>query len=1032
MHKGSKLYQLLEIYIKEITHTTIRGDAREESYYSYLSDLLSSYAKNCGRRGIHITVLPKKTEAGNPDFRIWDGQQHIVGYIEAKSPGADLEKVELSEQLLRYLGTFPNVILTDFHEFRLYRNGKLSNKVTISRPFLTQDLKLLPPIEKEEEFASLLDKFYSFSVPKVYSSESLAVELAKRTRFLRDEVLLEELEEDRSDSIMLGFYEAFQKYLIAGLSKEEFADLYAQTITYGLFAARTRAGQEFNRKLAYEYIPSTIGILRDVFSFVSLGEVPLQMEVIIDDIAEILQVADVNKILTDYYRKGRGDDPIIHFYETFLKKYDPYTREKRGVYYTPEPIVNYIVKSINEVLINDFGKEGGFANTNVTVLDPAGGTLTFLAQVTRLAIRYFVELYGEGGKNSFIKEHILNDFYAFELMMAPYAIAHLKMSFILEKAGYRLEDSDRFKLYLTNTLELEDLEQTRIPGMASLSQESKKAGVIKKDKPILVILGNPPYSQASYNKSDFITDLMKLYKEDVRDEKNIQILDDDYAKFIRFCHWKLQQSGTGVIGLITKNTYLNTGAFKGMRKHLLEFFDKVYVLNLHGKLYEKTPEGDKDDPIFDIRVGTAILLLVKDNSKNGEVAKLYYKDIYGRRHSKHEYLEKETVATTVWEDLPIDPNHYFFEKKLFKNKDTYDSFFSLTDIFITNNSGVQTGRDHFILADSKDELKRRLQLFIKSDLPIDLLRTTFDLPDQPNFKLAKVKNNFKKIKDDIFYHYAHKPFYRKVIYYDRQFLRRHSGIVMDSFILSENVGLVLKKRHGDSFYNSCFVTQHITDLNFLGGQSYVFPLYTHTKSQDMFSGKKRSNISQFFLDALERTYTRTDLTEELFYYIYAILYSNQYRRSFSELLKIDFPKIPFPKSPSLFNSVVKLGRELADLHLMKSSKLDKPEIKFYGDGDNIVHIIKYDTKFGRLYINEIQFFDNISPQIWEFEVGNNRVVRSWIKRKKDFKLSLNDTIDFCKVASSIKLTLDLQDEIDKFYQDIINDTLTKERLSYTD
>ncbi|MFN8691153.1 MAG: N-6 DNA methylase, partial [Cyclobacteriaceae bacterium] len=380
---------MLNDYLKRIAETSAQGDAREESYYGQLSSFIDAFADSIGRPKIQITTLPKKTEAGNPDFRIWDGQHHIVGYIEAKKPGENLDVIETSEQLKRYRSVFPNLILTDFYEFRLYRNGQLVDKVAIARPFIAKKLKTIPPIENEEKFHALLGKFFAFTLPKVFSAESLASELAKRTRFLRDEVIAVELdltpgpspEERGARSPLHGFYVAFKKYLIADLKKEGFADIYSQTITYGLFAARTRANGKFNRKLAFELIPPTIGILRDVFQFISLGKkLPVGMEVIIDDIAEVLQEAEVSNILHEYYRKGKGEDPIVHFYETFLNVYDPATREKRGVYYTPEPVVKYIVRAIHDILKTHFDLADGLASKEVTLLDPAAGTLTFPAE----------------------------------------------------------------------------------------------------------------------------------------------------------------------------------------------------------------------------------------------------------------------------------------------------------------------------------------------------------------------------------------------------------------------------------------------------------------------------------------------------------------------------------------------------------------------------------------------------------------------------------------------------------------------------
>ena len=394
---------MLKAYLKNVTDTFHRGDAREESYYPALKELLDEYCNSINKKNIHITILPKKTEAGNPDFRVWDGKQHITGYIEAKDPAVDnLDRIEDSEQLKRYRQYLPNLMLTNFLEYRLYRNGDLTDKVLVGRPFILHKLKTTPPAEKEPELLQLLEKFFSFSMPKVYDARNLAIELAKRTRFLKDEVIAQELREEgqTGKGFIRGFYKAFKDYLISSLSEEEFSDLYAQTITYGLFAARTRSGNGFNRKLAYDNIPQTIGILRDVFQFVSLGSLPQQMEWIVDDISAILSVTDTNKLLHQYFHEGKGKDPIIHFYETFLSEYDPKTRAMRGVYYTPEPVVSYIVRSLDGILKEQFKKPHGFADKQVTVLDPAAGTLTFLAEAAKLAVDEFVSKYGEEAKKN--------------------------------------------------------------------------------------------------------------------------------------------------------------------------------------------------------------------------------------------------------------------------------------------------------------------------------------------------------------------------------------------------------------------------------------------------------------------------------------------------------------------------------------------------------------------------------------------------------------------------------------------------------
>ncbi len=507
----------LEKYLKNLSNTFARGDAREESYYEHLSSFVKEIAKIQKVKNVEVTILPKKTEAGNPDFRVWDGKNHITGYIEAKDPSVtNLDNIENSEQMERYISTFPNVVLTNFYEFRLYRNGERSARVMIARPFIAQKLKTKPPLENIEKFKDLIELFFSFSLPKIKTAKALALELAKRTRFLRDEVVELELEksESKGHKQIVSFIDAFRKYLISTLTKKQFADLYSQTITYGLFAARTRADDDFNRELAFKYIPGTIGILRDVFEFVSLGRPPKSLQIIVEDIAEILKVTDVKKILQDYYSRGKGKDPVLHFYETFLSAYDPSVREKRGVYYTPEPVVKYIVGAIHSILKTHFDLSSGLANKDVKLLDPAGGTLTFPAEAIRVAANQYKSNYGEGGLNNWLRHHILENFYAFELMMAPYAIGHLKMSFLFEELGCSLKDDERFKLYLTNALEMEEIDQISLPGLSSLSEESHLAGAVKKTNPILVILGNPPYSGNSANFNQWTE---RLLKEDIVD-----------------------------------------------------------------------------------------------------------------------------------------------------------------------------------------------------------------------------------------------------------------------------------------------------------------------------------------------------------------------------------------------------------------------------------------------------------------------------------------------------------------------------------
>ncbi len=739
---------MIDTYINKVASSTKRGDAREESYYPALAELLANFSETKRHKKVHVTVLPKKTEAGNPDFRVWDGKHSQVGYVEAKPPNANLDDIETTEQLKRYISTFPNLILTNFYEFRLYRNGQRVDDVLLARPYIPAKLKAIPPAEHTTEFFALLEKFFQFSLPTKFTAESLAHELATRTRFLRDQVIKEEIREARTEGAkkILGFYEAFQKHLIANLKPDKFADLYAQTITYGLFAARTRANGVFNRKLAYDLIPKTIGILREIFSFISLSP-PEQLEASVDDIAEVLAVADVKKILRQFFEEGKGSDPIFHFYETFLAKYNPEERERRGVYYTPEPVVSYIVRSLDIILRESFARQDGLASHSVTVLDPAAGTLTFLAEATKLAVENFVSKYGEGSKAKFIEDHILQHFFAFELMMAPYAAGHLKMGYLLDELGHKLSGDERFQFYLTNTLEMEELAQTSLPGMASLSEESHLAGKIKKEKPILVILGNPPYSGISANASERQVELRKgqnytkgytirtkqengrtfyqLLPRQSRASKAMTVrlktwigelieyykvvdgewfgerkhwMQDDYVKFIRFAQWKIDQIGEGTIGFITNHAYLDNPTFRGMRQSLMNSFDEIYILDLHGNSLkkEKAPDGSDDKNVFDIQQGVAIALLVKHKSRTVK-CRVYHGDLWGPRDNKYQFLLSHDFKTVEHKELSPSSPFYFFVPKQEKHKARYESYPRITQIFPVNSVGVVTARDSFAI-----------------------------------------------------------------------------------------------------------------------------------------------------------------------------------------------------------------------------------------------------------------------------------------------------------------------------------------------
>ncbi len=1034
------MIKLLEQYLQNLTKTSNRGDAREESYYKHLDDLIKQYAEIQKIKNIDVTILPKKTEAGNPDFRIWDGRNHITGYIEAKHPSViNLDHIEATEQLKRYISTFPNVILTNFYEFRLYRDGQRIAQAMIGRPVIAEKLRTAPPLEKISQFKELFELFFSFSQPKVQTARSLAVELAKRTRFLRDEVISVEMAENggKGHRQIMGFYEAFKKYLIAKLTEKQFADLYAQTIAYGLFAARTRANCEFNRRLAFDFIPYTIGILRDVFRFISLEDPPKSLQIIVDDIAEILNIAEVNKILHEYYRTGKGADPIIHFYETFLATYDPGIRERRGVYYTPEPVVGYIVRSIHAILKSHFGLADGLASEEVKLLDPAGGTLTFPAEAIRLAADEFKSKYGEGGLHRWIENHILANFYAFELMMAPYAIGHLKIGFIFEELGYKMTDEERFKLYLTNTLEMEEIQQTNIPGIASLSEESYLAGEVKKEQPVLVILGNPPYSGISANINGWTERLLKedidgtqsYYKVDGQPlgEKKLW-LQDDYVKFLRFAQWKIQTSGQGIVGMITNHSYLDNPTFRGMRQSLMKTFDEIYIIDLHGNSLKKetTPDGSKDENVFDIRQGVAIALFVK--SKKPKKTQVFHLDRYGLRDEKYKWLDKNDFNQKNYHKIKPDSTWYFFIPRNTSHIQQYLKWKRIDEIFPVNVTGIVTARDKFVIGFDLIETRNRIIQFRNLSLNDDTIKQTYHLKDTRGWKLSSARKKIASDENwDTYYKKVlYRPFDIRTIYYTETMIDWGRPEVM-RHMLKENIGIITVRQVAEGKFNHCFITENIVESRITlsnKGIGYLFPLYLYPdkNKKDLLNQReteKEPNIKTGIFKNLQSFYGQNTTPEEILYYIYGVFY-NIYRETYAEFLKIDFPRVPFTSNYDLFKKLCELGQQLSDLHLLKSPALDTPTAKYQGSGTNDrIEKINYQEDEQRIYINKEKYFENVAPEVWRYHIGGYQALQKYLKDRKG--RIMDDAPRYCRIITALSKTIEIQAQIDKIYPEIEKD-----------
>lgn len=1045
---------MFQEYLNKIFEKYGTGDASERTYYPVLEDLLKKFSETTSVKA-QIIIEAKRTSVGVPDFKVKTDKDLLIGYVEAKDLGTDLDKVD-QQQLEKYRKEYPKLIYTNFIEFRLYEKeeGKpddpavLIDTVRVSQP-ITLKLKT-PVLDNEAKLAGLLEKFFSTVIPEVYTSKRLAELLAHKTRVIKD-LLVEEINlDDHIETSTEELLKVFKQTLIHNLDASSFADMYAQTITFGLFVGRLNSGgNPFNRVTATEYVPKTIPLLRKIFRVLSGEDLPSHIKWHVEEIADILAHAKIEKIKEEFFAEGKGRDPIIHFYETFLKEYDPTEREKRGVYYTPEPVVSYIARSINTLLKEKFGKREGFADPSVVVLDPAAGTLTFPAKAIALAKEEFTKKYGKGGWASLVKDHILENFYAFELLMAPYAIGHLKIGLLLEELGYKLSENDRFKLYLTNTLDMEKIKEVPMLLAKEISEESENAYKVKQEIPILVIFGNPPYSGSSENKGDWILKQIEDYKQiegESLGEKNPKWIQDDYVKFFRFAQWKLAKEEQGVLGFITNHAWLDNPTFRGMRYSLLKTFDEIYVLNLHGSTLkgEKTPEGGKDENVFDIQAGVAITICVKHKDK--KEPKVYYSDLWGLREEKYNWLDTSDILSTKFQALnPVDP-YYFFVPKEQKGWEAYKTFLKITDIFPVNSVGIVTSRDNFVIDFEKQPLEVRIRAFVDPSNDDEFVKSAYSLKESSGWGVAKAREKLRKDKNwqEHFTKIRYRPFDERFIFYHPAVIERGREEVM-RHMMQPNLALIAARQFGGKKHFIAFVTDKLTEVSSNPYAPYnLYPLYVYNdlKTKTLFDSTtegygKSPNFSKQFLDFITTAYG-VDY-EEVFNYIYAILYSDIYRQKYQEFLKIDFPRVPFTKDYKLFQKLAVLGEELVNLHLLKSTELDKPIVGFNGRGDGRVETVEYITasrpvvailasdrsslpkstrKIGSVVINDQQYFGPIDPEVWDYQIGGYQVLNKWLKDRKDRTLSSEEIKTYCKIVTALSKTIEIQKEIDKLYPEV--------------
>jgi hypothetical protein len=1117
------MIQPITTYLTHIQQNLATGDATEHTHRSDLEALLESLAED-----VQAINEPRRIDCGAPDLAVLrDGL--LVGHVEAKDVGTVLDVAERSEQLRRYRDALDNLILTDYLEFRWYVGGELRQTVRVGTP--DDHGRIRASREDKQALHDLLTDFLAHTPEPISTPRELAERMARMAHLIR-EIIVIAFETNRASETLKVWRQAFAEVLIAELDQPEnvgqFADMFAQTLAYGLFSARVMSfsspspnvgegagGRGFTRQTAQGLIPRTNPFLRKFFYYITgpdLDDEPYAG--LVNDLVQLLAHADMDAILADFGQRTRQDDPTVHFYETFLAAYDPALRERRGVYYTPTPVVSFIVRSVDALLKAKFGLPKGLADTStlsppsippqarggsafpsvspqaggsqtlpkVLILDPSTGTGTFLYSVIAHIRTQFMEGGNAGMWSGFVREHLLPRIFGFELLMAPYAVAHFKLAFQL--AGHDLPEAqrdiwaydfasdERIQVYLTNALEAIEEEVMGLWGpLRIVTEEAQAANKVKQDYPIMVIISNPPYSVSSANKSDYIEDLMVRYKHAVRSERNIQPLSDDYIKFIRLAHDRIERTGHGVLGFITNHSYLSGLIHRGMREALLKSFDELYILNLHGNalLGETAPDGGKDENVFDIRQGVAIALMVKTGEGMG-LATVRYADLWGQRESKYRVLNENDVETLTWEPLdPVAP-YYFFVPKDFSLREEYEQGWPVNAIIPAASNGIKTHRDHFVIDFDVQTLHQRIA-DLRTTLSDDVLRRRYGLNDTRDWQLSQARTALKEDDqwEQAFATCLYRPFDVRPIYYSDAVIEFARYDVMQH-MLKDNLALLTVRRIRSDIYTHFGVSQTLVgkDAVSMLDSCVVLPLYLYPNGNpamlldgtetvpwdpDPEHGRRVPNLAPKFVaemeeklglsfDAHKTTNAPGDIfgPRDILAYIYAVFHSPTYRERYAEFLKIDFPRVPLTSDRDLFWQLAGLGSELIALHLLDPQApplRNSAQAQRRGPGVGVTFPIPGDNRVkqrggfptfipagesrtktsdvaerNRVYINLEQYFAGVPEEVWAFEVGGYQVLHKWLKDRKGRVLSYAELEHYQRMVVALQETLRVMGEVD--------------------
>ena len=993
-------------YLNTLQTNLAEGNATEHTHRAALQTLLQSFLPTH-----RITNEPRRIVCGSPDFEVATG--HVpIGHIEAKNIGVNLADALKSEQLQRYLLALNNLLLTDYLEFRWFVNGIAQPDMTVILATVDKNNQLQPIAENFARFESLLKTFAETHIVTLDSPEALAEKMAHIAQQIKHSISLAYQNEDATGKIH-NQLDGFREVLISTLKRDEFADMVAQTICYGLFSAKCYSlDQPLVRENANHFIPKTNPFLRQFFNQLAGIDLDERLVWAVEHLIAVLNRTDISAILASFGKHTQREDPVIHFYETFLSHYDAKLREVRGVYYTPEPVVSYIVRSVDFLLRNQFGLRDGLADSSkidssthkVQILDPATGTGTFLHSVIATIFEKFSK--NKGMWSDYVSQHLLPRVHGFELLMAAYTVAHIKLSLQLRDYGYDFASHERLRVFLTNTLD-EAHGQQRTLLSEWLSNEANAANEIKSNSPVMVILGNPPYAYDSMNNEKWISNLIyKYYQVDGHplNEKNPKGLQDDYVKFIRFAHWRIMQTGYGVLAFVTNHGYLDNPTFRGMRQALMQDFDDIYVLDLHGNSNKKesSPDGSVDKNVFDIQQGVAIGIFVRTGKATTSIARVHHAHLYGKRTVKYQYLNENNLKTTQWTELQPQSPFYLFIPQNTDLLAEYQQGWKITDIMPINSVGIVTSQD-------------------KETIAFD-----YETANQ----LARTHSLAEEVVKPILYH----PFDKKYIVYDDKVIARTRKEVMQHIWFDKNLALLFARTVSAGKVFGHIFCAHFSVLGrcFTDAScvTYNAPLYLYPSKSDEFingngNGHKKEiarkpNFSDEFIRYLEThlqlhfiaegkgDFEKTISALDVFYYIYAVFHSPTYRTRYAEFLKMDFPRLPLTQDSTLFKQLSELGEQLVNIHLMNAHL--EGDCYFPIKGSNVVEKVEY--KNNKVYINKTQYFDNVKPNVWEFHIGGYQVCQKWLKDRKGRVLNYDDCTHYLYILAALEQTQVLMQHIE--------------------